>query len=363
MGFNLTKCNFCGECLAQCPYSDFTLETGADEIRKLIKGEPTKITKECITCFMCNTVCPTGAQPFDLVLWRMEEEGYEITEAFRKLARSQEDTKMFPNRVVQEGKPGMPTLNTCCFTEFIPRLFEGQLFEDLKIIAGGGYEGQLAYNHMGKRVPRDFLQKQTNNIAATGAKEVIFFHDDDYESFAIQALNYEINVPFRCLPMTEYLRNYLKAHPDRIKKKLNLKVAYQLSCSQRYSPWQDKYVDEILEMIGCKRVKRTYDHENQLCCQCIVSPRRGKEYGDANKKRNIDDAKNAGAEVIVFNCGICCWSLRDEAKAAGMEPYIHINLVRLALGEELPAGGVGLGDKNELAVLGTKVIRGEIEDF
>ena len=174
MGFNLTKCNFCGECLAQCPYSDFTLETGADEIRKLIKGEPTKITKECITCFMCNTVCPTGAQPFDLVLWRMEEEGYEITEAFRKLARSQEDTKMFPNRVVQEGKPGMPTLNTCCFTEFIPRLFEGQLFEDLKIIAGGGYEGQLAYNHMGKESQEIFFKNKLTILPPREPKKLSF---------------------------------------------------------------------------------------------------------------------------------------------------------------------------------------------
>ena len=67
----------------------------------------------------------------------------------------------------------MPTLHTCCFTDFIPNLFEGQLFQDLKIIAGGDYEGQLAYMHMGKRVPEEFLQKQTDNIAATGAKEVV----------------------------------------------------------------------------------------------------------------------------------------------------------------------------------------------
>ena len=363
MGFNLTRCNFCGECMERCLHTDLNRETGAEEIRKLLRGEKAEITQDCVGCFMCNTVCPTGANPYDLILWRQEQEGIEITEAFKKLVYLQEDTNVFPNTVVQEGKAGMPTLSTCMFTDFIPRLFEGQLFQDLRIVSGGGYEGQLAYTHMGKRVPKEFLQKQTDYIASTGVKEVIFFHGDDYISFGVQAVDYEIDVPFKCIPVSQYLRDYLKANPDKIQKKLNKKVAVQLCCAQRYSPWEDGYIDEILDMIGCERVKRTYDHENHLCCQCTVAPRKGNDYANMFRNKNIEDAKQAGAEIMGFSCAICTWSLRDEAKSAGIEPYMLINLVREALGEELPVGGAALGDDRPMIKMGLSIIRKEIDDF
>ncbi|MBN1547161.1 MAG: (Fe-S)-binding protein [Syntrophaceae bacterium] len=363
MGFNLAKCNFCGDCLDQCPHSDFTKETAAEEIRKLINNEPTKITKECITCLKCNDICPTGANPFDLILWRIEQEGFQTTEAFRKLVALQEDENVFPSQVLHEGKPGMPTLCTCCFTGFIPNLFEGQLFEDMKHIEGGAYEGQLALNHMGERVPKEFLQKQVNNIAATGAKEVVFFHDDCYEAFGVVALENEIDVPFKCIPMSEYMRNYLKAHPEKIKKKLNRKVAVQMCCSQRLSPWQNDYVSEILEMIGCERMKRTYDYENQLCCQCASAPSKGNDYAEVYRDKNIVDAQQSGADTMVFSCAICCWIFRYKAKDAGMEPYMLINLVREALGEELPVGGAALGDDRPIVQLGEKIITKAVDDF
>ena len=56
---------------------------------------------------------------------------------------------------------------------------------------------------------------------------------------------------------------------------------------------------------------------------------------------NIADAKNAGAEAMVFLCPVCCLYLRSKAKAEGLEPYFLSNLVREALGENLPGGRAG----------------------
>jgi len=57
--------------------------------------------------------------------------------------------------------------------------------------------------------------------------------------------------------------------------------------------------------------------------------------------KNIMDAKDAGAEAMVFLCPMCISGLRSRAKAQGLEPYIISNLVRLALGEQLTHGGAG----------------------
>jgi hypothetical protein len=56
---------------------------------------------------------------------------------------------------------------------------------------------------------------------------------------------------------------------------------------------------------------------------------------------NLDDAKNAGTEAMVFLCPVCCLYLRSKAQAEGLEPYFLSNLVREALGESLPKGKAG----------------------
>ena len=61
------------------------------------------------------------------------------------------------------------------------------------------------------------------------------------------------------------------------------------------------------------------------------------------QEKNIMDAKEHGAEIYVFICPVCTTSMRSAVKKAGMEPYHIINLCRLALGEELPAGGAAIG--------------------
>jgi Fe-S oxidoreductase len=66
-----------------------------------------------------------------------------------------------------------------------------------------------------------------------------------------------------------------------------------------------------------------------------------RERANEIKERNIKDAKEAGAEAFVFSCPLCALNLRRKAKEAGMEPFMLSNLCRLALGEELPAGGAG----------------------
>jgi len=67
----------------------------------------------------------------------------------------------------------------------------------------------------------------------------------------------------------------------------------------------------------------------------------GKEESNKWRMKNLMDAKEAGAEAMVFLCPLCVLSLRSRAKAQGLEPYIISNLVRLALGEKLTHGGAG----------------------
>jgi len=360
VGFNLQKCNFCGICLERCHYADFNREQGGDEIRKLIKGEPAHITDVCVTCSACNEYCPTGANPYDLIQRRMEERGYEVAPVFRHIIE-ESDSEEFAQTKVTWGDPDKPIIHACTFYEWIPNLYDRKIFDGTTIMRGGHFACRLYWEHNAQQsVFKECLPKKVENIARVAAgREVVMMHDDCYSAFTTRAMDWGVNVPFKVTHQAEYLRNYLKAHKDQIRK-LNMKIAYHLPCAGHYTPWQNEWIDEVMELIGCERVKRTYDRDNQICCGTVVGARLGKEEGQRVKRENVEDAKASGAKAFILQCPLCAVSLRDEAKKAGLEPYMLPQLCGLALGDDLPGPGAGLGDDRKWIQTPIKVVRSEI---
>jgi Fe-S oxidoreductase len=191
------------------------------------------------------------------------------------------------------------------------------------------------FDHLGapsvtERHARGFV----NNLAATGAEEIILVHDDCYGMLADRAPQLGIEVPFRPVHIVEYLRDYLDARGNGITP-LQLRVAYQRPCASRLSPAKEEAVDTIFERIGVERVKRRYDREEALCCSgtlTVLNP----EAAPALRARNLDDAQEAGAEAMCYLCPMCRRTLAQDAQARGLGNYHIIDLVRMALGE-LPA--------------------------
>ncbi|MFX1567542.1 MAG: heterodisulfide reductase-related iron-sulfur binding cluster [Promethearchaeota archaeon] len=334
------KCTLCGECLMKCPYLAYPEEKAKIEFKKLIDGEPTPVTADCITCAACNMFCPEGANPFDLINDRQEETGtFELTK------QAQLNLKMgtrLKSKVI-EGEPGKPVMNLCVMGDLHPGVIEGQLFEGLTLLKGADYFCYFGLIHMGTpSVIKDNAQTFVDNLAKTGAKEIICYHDDCYAMLANKVKEYGIALPFKPIHIIEYLRDYVKEHQNQIKK-LDMKIAFQQPCASRYTFEKDTILDELFQLIGVDRVKRKYDRINALCCGNAQAGmvNVSKEVEVEWRMKNIMDAKDAGAEAMVFLCPMCILGLRGRSKAQGLEPYILSNLVRLALGEELTHGGAG----------------------
>ncbi len=354
MAFNLAKCDQCGDCFTACLYTDYDREGAIAQITKLLEGEPAEILTECVTCAACNTYCEKGANPFDLILRYQEQFGvYKTTASYYQLV---ETIDQAPGEVVP-GEPGKPVFNICA-VDVLPHLFEGQLFEDCTFLRGGAFESVLGRIHVGEEnYLRDNLEDKINALAETGYKEIIMFHDDCYGAYTTKAMEYNLDVPFEVKHYVEYLVDYVKAHADDVQP-LNMKIAYQQPCSSRYTPWIDASLDELFDLLGVERVARAYDRRTALCCSSPVSPHLGHEAGEANKARNIQDALDHDAEAMVFMCPFCALQLRDEAHEAGLAPIFLTNLVRMALGESLPAQAAGVGDDREPIVAAVQIIKG-----
>jgi len=335
------KCTLCGECLMKCYYLAYPENKAKEEFQKLINGETSPVTSECVTCAACNMYCPEGANPFDLINVRQEETGtFKIAKRTLKMFEMGIKT---PSKIIK-GEPDKPVMSLCLFGDMLPGVFDGQLYDGLTFLKGGDYFCWIGMVHMGRPslVNKQNIQTFVDNLASSGAEEIILFHDDCYATLANKVKEFDISLPFKPIHIIEYLRDYVKAHQDQVNK-LNMKVAYQQPCASRYTFEKDIILDELFELIGAERVKRKYDKEGALCCGGVQASMENVSAEEENswRMKNIMDAKEARAEAFIFICPLCIMGNRGRAKAQGMEPYILSNLVRVALGEELTHGGAG----------------------
>jgi ferredoxin len=323
------RCDLCGDCLVRCQYVDYDKETAIQQIEELMEGRPAEILKQCVTCCACNEYCPTGANPFDLIN-RLQEvhNALPIPEKTRKFMDA--GTKV-PSALTQ-GDETKPALSLCAVEWALPDgAVGGQMFEGMTIAKGGEYFCYLGYVHIGMDSPlKANAQGFIDNLAAVGLPEIVFIHDDCY-SMISKMPEYNIQVPFKALHIVEYMRNYLKAHQDKINP-LDRKIAYQRPCASRYTGEMDPILDEMFELLGVERVARKYDRESALCCGSLFS-RIERERIRPFMTKNIQDASEAGAEAMVFLCPLCIGGLAKPASEVGLKPVFITQLARMALGE------------------------------
>ena len=335
--FHEKECDFCGECLDRCHYLPFDRENGGRELKRLAQGEKVAWLTDCVTCMACNEYCTKGARPFDLILKRMEEAG-DFTE---RALRDQMAERFRPEGEPRPVESKDRVMSICVMQGNMPWAIQGQLFETMPLLKGKHYFCNVLFAHMGdESVMRERLQAMVDNLAKSGAKEIVFVHDDCYAVLKGIAPEHGVKVPFQAVHLFEYLRDYLKENKSKVRK-LNMKVAYQRPCASRYSPEKDYLLDEIFDLIGVERVKRRYDGIDAICCGVEVAGPglklfpRGKNF-EPFREKNIADAKDHGAEAMVYLCAMCFATLNKKVRDLGMKNFMISDICRLALGEKLP---------------------------
>jgi Fe-S oxidoreductase len=325
-----SKCDLCGDCLVKCLYADYDKDRAAADIKALRNGEKAAILSTCITCCACREYCPTGADPYDLIVKSLEKFGV-FSSAKKNVEKSGFAFEM-PVEVVT-GDADKPLLSLCVMERQIPRdTLNSQLFEGMGVVKGKDYFCLIGYEHVGRESPIEKgAQKFIDKLTALN-RHIIFIHDDCYAMVHTKIKDYGIAVPFRYMHLFEYLRDYLRNHQNSIRP-LRKRVAYQRPCASRYTPEKDSLLDEIFNLIGVERPQRQYDRERALCCggpMFRFFPKLAQEI----QTKNIDDAIACGADAIITLCPMCDRGLRRQAAARGLKKIFITDLVRMALGEK-----------------------------
>jgi Fe-S oxidoreductase len=325
--FREERCNECGDCLVFCPYNRYDEDRARQEISELRAGGTPSIVGSCVTCGACNQVCPSQANPFDLINQRQEETGAlgVPDEALARFAALHELPTM-----IEQGDPGKPVVNLCIVGAMVREQLKGPLFSGLTVVEGADYFCGVGYIHLGKP---SLTEKQAlpyiEKLSELKAEEIICFHDDCFAMLTSLAAQYELRVPFRPVHLFEYLYRTVASQPSRVKP-LNLRVAYQAPCASRYTPEKDPYLDKLFDLIGVRRVEREHEGLKGLCCGAPLMAT-DKQKALEVKTRNISDAREHRAEAMVFLCPMCFLNLRKLCQENGLKPIFITDLVNQAL--------------------------------
>ncbi|MCP4751601.1 MAG: (Fe-S)-binding protein [Proteobacteria bacterium] len=339
--FDEDKCFACEtyDCLVKCQHLEIAPDSARVEIEKIIKGEDSFVLHDCVTCYACEEYCQNGNHPFYMIVKQQEE--LKVPPLPEPLVK----------RGIQMGIPfrGEPeiqeikgtALNLGVFSP-LARNTQGKLFEELTLMSDDSrkmfhYFCQLMYLHYGTvSVINERLEKIMETIAAHNAEEIVHFHDECYGTYTSYAPAFGIDVPFKSIHLFEFLYNRLLELKSDIKP-LKYKVAYQRPCSSRLSSDKHPFVNKIFELIGVENVDREYVDENAMCCGATILGQKkegSRKYCAEVQKNNIEDMKNAGAQICVFNCPACMQTLGKPVSENGIMPLFMSDLCRLAIGEK-----------------------------
>lgn len=337
--FDKTNCVNCEniDCLTRCQWIEFSnTEDARTEISKMINGEDSRVLSECVTCFACDEYCPYNSHPFDLITNLQEK--YNSLKIDPIILEKTIKTYVPHDQVrLKEIDPNEPVLTKCGLSKINYKNMQGQLFDNLQYVSGRDYFCNLVYHHYARdSIIRKRAPIIIDNIKKQGIKEMICFYDECYGFYTSYCSRNNIELPkdFKPIHIYEYLYDYLKDHELEIKK-LNLKIAYQRSYSNRFIPDMDKWVDKICDLIGVERVKRKYDRENALCCAGVFRTLGKKLLLRKTQDDNINDMIEHKAEACVYNCPMCKEALGNRAERKGIRNYLLSDLCRLSLEEKL----------------------------
>ncbi len=329
--FIADACTECATCLANCPHMQLTEPNARAQIRALKAGKPSRVLEECITCMACNELCPSGANPYDLILAAQEKQRVcmippeAVTMIEQTLAGQ-------PSQVIP-GDPERPALCLCTMEHACPPdMLSSSLLRGLTIARGGDFFSRVVYLHTGmESTVRAHAPRFIASLADLGHAEIVFMHADCYMLAAYKAPEYGITVPFRPVHIVEYLLRVLRKRRHEIRP-LRRSVAWQRPCIDRYTPEVEPLVDELLDLINVHRVARLHDRHNALCCGLGLRSR-DTERQRKLAERNSTDCCDHNAEAMVFLCPGCYAALGPACASKGLNAIFLTDLCRMAIGE------------------------------
>ncbi|MBN2078479.1 MAG: (Fe-S)-binding protein [Spirochaetes bacterium] len=372
--FRRDRCRVCGACLEACPVVRLPRDAARRDRRAALDGPfgASLSLSLCTTCNACDLVCPEGADPYELVLERFNDEEREkglpgiarmvfpneywnIWSLLRPLMDEREtaDLEAWESGL---GKKHRAVLLTGFYTNIVPFLLRGTIFEGSGLaVAGseglwgcGGDSNKLGLIGITERVVA-LLERQ---FRAMGVKKVVCFMEAEAAMLAeVLPRRYGARFSFTAVPLDSWLLDRIASGKIRVTRPLGLTVTVHDNCMSRcLGGGPQEVMRDLAERCGCRLVEMAHARENALCCgwaATIPSLHAGRGlpgiflYMMHSLLRRLDEGVATGADAVVTGCPACYifMSLIRLLANRRIMVYHTTEIVRMAAGEEYASRG------------------------
>ncbi len=352
---NWDACVECGECLSRCRYMEFTPDEAKEEIRKVNRGEASRVLAGCMSCYACNAFCARGAHPYERIhyAWndRYEREGLPARASYLMPSRRpnfREDLSFSPAERELHGRwgaddpPARTVLYPGCNLLALPLLVPEAVMEVLPV--WGRWDlccGEMFFR-MGILSKVDEIARHlTAFYAKKKIDEMVFVCPAGYNMFRnILPRQFGARFSFRITFFSEWFHRAVRKGKLTVTRRLEGDAVIQDSCHARVLG--PEFMDSqrrLLEGLGLTLRETPENREDGLCCGMAAGCN---AYGafDLLRQgmRNLRALDRAGGREIVQYCTGC---LLTSSVIRAVNPFgkrlTHtLEWVGLALGERRP---------------------------
>ena len=343
-GKNHDACVTCGICLQKCPVMQMGKEESRQEFGRLLAGEETeRVLKECTFCYSCNSYCPQGLRPYNLIMERIvhknRKNGKGIPPALDYMMTGKNESGYFfdiyksasagDKAVLEKWSQVPPKSKDVLFIGCVGRTFPGRL-EHSNALAGlpkfGPQDaccGEIPHRFGDYAYFSDLVDRTRKTLEQLQTERLVCYCGSCSNYLGnIWPKDHGVKLPFEVISLYEWLWEKYSADELSIVRKFSKEIAISDSCyTSELGDNFYKAVRGLHEAAGMKTVELANSRENSLCCGFAAGIRNNYDQAQVGveAKKKLDQIEATKAKEVSVNCPGCWAGIGGAAKAAGLD--------------------------------------------
>jgi len=363
--FAPNSCDFCGQCLSECPVMKITPSKGKEMIHQMLDGEYVfELLENCQSCLACSVACPQHNNPAMLILDNFAKRYREAGHSKRSLHFHPHQPNNFRANALRFLPPderelvaSMNSVEPCeeflypgCNLTAAAYLLMNPLLEGQQFRGGMNYCcGETLFRMGMEDELRAVASHLSSWIEKLGAKRMKILCTAGANIFANVLPQYGFTPKLEIIPMLPELLSDVVSGRRVIKNPFEWKVTVQDSCYAKVLG--DEYLDvprKILESCGCRIEEMSHSRCSNLCCigagfgpESAFNPSRIIQ----GAVRILRQANATGAQAIITYCGGCTIMLSAMKWLYPTAPPVYhiLQILGWACGYSVPDRNIGRG--------------------
>lgn len=349
------KCTECGECLIKCPVMGLGDEEAKAEFRLLLKGEVgPRVASECTLCFRCNSYCPEGLRPYELILQRITDRherrpalltyflnGMPAPTLFSDIYGSLSfEEQQILNRWADKPEPSEDTLFIGCIGKMLCHDIENStvLSELPKYGPSDVCCGELAYRGGDWQAYSDIVERALGKLSELDTKRLICYCGSCYNFLGnIMPKVYGKELPFGVISLYQWLLEQVDKGKIEAKRPVNCKYAVHESCYvSEMGPgfWED--LRRVYEAAGVELVELEHNRGSALSCGAASIAKKWNLFDIfKNQNKKYREVRNSGVKDVALNCPGCYLTMAGTSLLYGVKLHYMPDELLRAFGDDI----------------------------